>query len=336
MLTENFNYFLPKSLIAQKPIQPRDHSRLMILNREKKSISHDFFYNLTKYLNPGDVLVNNNSKVIPARLIGQKKTKGKIEALLLKKIDKNTYEVMIKGKIKDGQEIEFEKGLKGQIIEKVSDQTWLIKFNLKSAQLDKKINKIGLTPTPPYIKRISNLKEYQTIWAKNNGSAAAPTAGFHFTKSLIKKIEKQNISIKSITLHVGLGTFQPIRTKRVENHKIHSEWAEISPQTANFLNKTKKNNQKIIAIGTTTTRALESFNNNGIINSGEKWVKNFIYPGYYFKSIDALITNFHLPKSSLLVMISAFANKDLIDKAYQEAIKEKYRFYSFGDAMLII
>lgn len=336
MLTEDFNYFLPKNLIAQKPIRPRDHSRLMILNREKKSISHDFFYNLTKYLNPGDILVNNNSKVIPARLMGEKTTKGKIECLLLKRINKDTYEVMIKGKVKRDQEIKFKKGLKGKIIEKTSEQTWLIKFNLSATRLDKKIDKTGLTPTPPYIKRISNLKEYQTVWAKNNGSAAAPTAGFHFTKSLIKKIEKQNIQIKSITLHVGLGTFQPIRAERIENHKIHSEWAKISPQTANFLNKTKKNKQKIVAIGTTTTRALESFNNNGVIESGEKWVKNFIYPGYQFKSIDALITNFHLPKSSLLIMVSAFANKNFIDKAYQEAIKEKYRFYSFGDAMLII
>lgn len=337
MLTQEFDYHLPRGLIAQKPLRPRDHSRLMILNRDKKSITHDFFYNLDKYLTPHDLLIANNSQVIPARLKGQKNTQGKIEILLLNPGQtKNSYEVMVKGKVKPDQEINFKKNLKAKFKKRLSAQTWIIEFNLPLEESFKKIEKIGQTPTPPYIKRTSNLKEYQTIYAQEPGSAAAPTAGFHFTKKLIKKLAKQNISLEFITLHVGLGTFQPVRTKKVEDHKIHQERAKIKPSLAKKINQTKEKNQRIIAVGTTTTRVLEDFCQNKKIISGEKWVKNFIYPGYKFQIIDGLITNFHLPQSSLLMMVSALAGKEFIKKAYQEAIKEQYRFYSFGDAMLII
>ncbi len=337
MLTQEFDYHLPRGLIAQKPLRPRDHSRLMILNRDKKSITHDFFYNLDKYLTPHDLLIANNSQVIPARLKGQKNTQGKIEILLLNPGQtKNSYEVMVKGKVKPDQEINFKKNLKAKFKKRLSAQTWIIEFNLPLEESFKKIEKIGQTPTPPYIKRTSNLKEYQTIYAQEPGSAAAPTAGFHFTKKLIKKLAKQNISLEFITLHVGLGTFQPVRTKKVEDHKIHQERAKIKPSLAKKINQTKEKNQRIIAVGTTTTRVLEDFCQNKKIISGEKWVKNFIYPGYEFQIIDGLITNFHLPQSSLLMMVSALAGKEFIKKAYQEAIKEQYRFYSFGDAMLII
>jgi S-adenosylmethionine:tRNA ribosyltransferase-isomerase len=309
----------------------------MILNRDKKSITHDFFYNLDKYLTPHDLLIANNSQVIPARLKGQKNTQGKIEILLLNPGQtKNSYEVMVKGKVKPDQEINFKKNLKAKFKKRLSTQTWIIEFNLPLEESFKKIEKIGQTPTPPYIKRTSNLKEYQTIYAQEPGSAAAPTAGFHFTKKLIKKLAKQNIYLEFITLHVGLGTFQPVRTKKVEDHKIHQERAKIKPSLAKKINQAKEKNQRIIAVGTTTTRVLEDFCQNKKIISGEKWVKNFIYPGYKFQIIDGLITNFHLPQSSLLMMVSALAGKEFIKKAYQEAIKEQYRFYSFGDAMLIL
>jgi len=336
MKLKDFDYYLPKNLIAQKPIRPRNNSRLMILNRKNGSISHDFFYNLKKYLIPEDLLIINNSKVIPARLYAKKTTGGKIEILLLRPLLNQNWEVMVKGKIKPNLEIDFNKNLKGKFKKQLSEQTWSIKFNLPKKIFFQKINKIGQTPTPPYIKRLSNLKEYQTIYAKNEGSAAAPTAGFHFTKKMIEILKKQNIRFEAITLHVGLGTFQPVRVENIKDHKIHSEWAKISNKTAQILNKAKKNNQRIIAVGTTTTRALEYFAEKNKIKPGQKWVKNFIYPGYEFKFVDTLITNFHLPKSSLLMMVSAFAGEKFIQKAYQEAIQRKYRFYSFGDAMLII
>ncbi len=340
----DFDYLLPQKLIAQKPIRPRDRSKLMILNLKTHEIKHDFFFNLGNYLQPNDILVANNSKVIPARLIGQKinfeKNKniggGKIEILLLKSLLNGNWEIMVKGKIIPLTKIFLNKKLQGVILKKLSDQTWEIKFNLENDLLFKEIYKIGKAPTPPYIKKNSNLKKYQTIYAKKSGSVAAPTAGFHFTKRLMKKIKSQGINFNFITLHVGLGTFQPVRTEQIEEHQIHAEWGEISKATARKLNQEKENGQRIIAVGTTTTRTLEDFYQNNKIESGQKWVKNFIYPGYKFKFINGLITNFHIPKSSLLMLVSAFAGREFIIKAYQEAIEKKYRFYSFGDAMLII
>jgi len=329
-----FNYFLPQELIAQEPIRPRDHSRLMVLNRKNHTITHDSFYNLDKYLKQNDILVANNSKVIPARLFGKKTSGGKMEILLLKPID-NNWEVMLKGKGRLNMKIIFNKKLFGILKEQTSDQIWKIEFNLKDDSLIKQINKLGHTPTPPYIKRISNLKEYQTIYAQKSGSVAAPTAGFHFTKKNIKRLKKQMIDFEFITLHVGLGTFQPVRTENIEEHQIHTEWGEIEKQTAEKLNQAKKNRQRIIAIGTTTTRILETFTTNNKLKPQKKWINTFIYPGYKFKFIDGLITNFHLPESSLLILVSAFAEKEFIQKAYKQAIQRKYRFYSFGDAMLI-
>jgi len=336
MKLKEFNYFLPQELIAQKPVRPRDHSRLMVLNRKNHAIIHDSFYNLDKYLKPNDILVANNSKVIPARLFGKKTTGGKIEILLLKPLGNNLWEIILKGKGQQNKEIKFSKKLFGVLKQQVSNQTWEIEFNLNDNALLNQIYKLGHAPTPPYIKRASNLQEYQTIYAQTPGSAAAPTAGFHFTKKLIKKLKRQNIDFEFITLHVGLGTFQPVRTKNIEEHQIHTEWGEITQQTAKKLNHAKKKKQRIITIGTTTTRILEAFTLDNVLIPGEKWINTFIYPGYEFKFINGLITNFHLPKSSLLMLVCAFAEKNFILQAYKQAIKEKYRFYSFGDAMLII
>ncbi len=331
-----FDYILPQELIAQKPVRPRDCSRLMILSRKNKSITHDFFYNLKNYLPAGGILVANDSKVFPARLIGTKPTGGKIEILLLKKIGKFVWRVMVGGKISPGIKIFFNKNLNGILLEK-NNQLGKIKFNLDGQKFAKILCKIGQTPTPPYIKRLSNLKEYQTIYAKKTGSIAAPTAGFHFTNKLIRELKKQDFQFEFVTLHVGSGTFQPVNVEKIEEHKMHSEWAEISSKTVQRLNSAKNEDKKIIAVGTTSARTLESFTNkNNRLTSGKKSTDIFIYPGYKFKFIDGLITNFHLPKSTLLMLVSAMAGQTFIKKAYQEAIKQKYRFYSFGDAMLII
>ncbi|NLA08142.1 MAG: tRNA preQ1(34) S-adenosylmethionine ribosyltransferase-isomerase QueA [Parcubacteria group bacterium] len=340
-----FDYTLPKELIAQKPILPRDHCKLMVVNRKTKEISHHFFYQIDQFLKKGDVVVINTSKVIPARLLGKKvTTDGKVEIFLIRPNIKNlknyqwNNEWIVIGKpgLKKGEKIKFSFGLEGEI-EEVNNYERLIKFNTHGEKLKKLIYKNGQAPTPPYIKRLSNLKEYQTIYAKNLGSVAAPTAGFHFTPRLIKKLKKKGVIFKEVILHIGLGTFEPVKTEIVENHQMDVEWAEIDEKTAKFLNKAKKNGQRIIAVGTTTTRTLEGFaSKKGVLKSGQKFVNLFIYPGYQFKFTDALITNFHLPKSTLIMLVSALAGKDLIFQAYNEAIKKHYRFYSFGDAMFII
>ncbi|MCD6471085.1 tRNA preQ1(34) S-adenosylmethionine ribosyltransferase-isomerase QueA [bacterium] len=335
MKLSDFDYNLPKQLIAQKPVRPRDHSRLMILSRKNKTIRHDYFYNLGKYLKRKDILVINDSKVIPAKLFGKKQTGGKTEILLLKRIKNNTWEALVK-KGKENQIIKINSKFKAEVLKKIEPGIWKIKFNFTSKKLEQAISRFGKAPTPPYIKRLSNLKEYQTIYAKRKGSIAAPTAGFHFTKNLISKLKKQDIKFYSVTLHVGLGTFQPVRTEIIEKHKMHSELAEVKKEIAKKLNQAKKNNQRIIAVGTTTVRTLETFTSNKILKPGIKYTNLFIYPGYKFKFVDAMITNFHLPKSTLLMLVCAFASRKLIFKAYKEAIKKKYRFYSFGDAMLII
>ena len=337
---EKFNYHLPINLIAQKPIRPRDHSRLMILNRKEKSITHDYFYNINKYIEANSVLVANNSKVIPARLKGEKPTKGKVEILLLKKMGNDCWEIILKGKGKMGLKINFNKKLFGILEKQLSEQTWVIKFtllNLPKTKLTEEIYKAGKTPTPPYIKRKSNLHEYQTIYAQHPGSSAAPTAGFHFTKKIIQKLKTAGIDMHFVTLHVGLGTFQPVRSKNIENHQMHSERGEIKKSVVQLLNKAKKDEKIIIAVGTTSCRVLEAFSSSiHILKTEARSIQTFIYPGYKFKFIDGLITNFHLPKSTLLMLVSAFAGREFIFQAYEEAIKRKYRFYSFGDAMLIL
>ena len=349
MKLKDFDYNLPKELIAQKPVYPRDYSRLLILDKKTRKISHHHFYEIGSFLRGGDVLVLNNTKVIPARLIGKKlETGGRVEVFLiqpnvrdLKNYTWNNEWVVIGGpRLNQGQEIIFDKRLKGEII-KVLGQERIIKFNKGGKELEKIIFQIGQTPIPPYIKfpdkKNKLQKEYQTIFAKYFGSVAAPTAGFHFTAKLLKQLQKQGVKMEYVTLHVGLGTFQPVKEENIKKHQMHSEWAMIDKATAKRLNQYKKNKQRIISVGTTACRALESFcDKKGRIKAGEKFTNIFIYPSYKFKFVDGLITNFHLPKSTLLMLVSALASQELIKKAYQEAIKKKYRFYSFGDAMLII
>ncbi len=340
MKLSEFDFNLPKNLIAQKPASPRDACRLMVLNREKKTIKHDWFYNLGKYLKAGDVLVLNDSKVLPARLMGKKAvTGGRVEILLLKQVSPNTWQCLV-GFVsiyqQVGLKINFNNKLSGQIIKRAED-TAIIKFNLSGAKLMEQIFKIGQAPTPPYIK-IKNQKSewYQTIYAVKMGSVAAPTAGLHFTKNLLAKLRKMGVQIEYITLHVGLGTFQPVKVDDITKHKIHSEYFELSGVVAKKLNEAKRVGRRIIACGTTTVRVLESCARNGKLNAKAGETSIFIYPGYKFKFIDALITNFHVPKSTLIMLVSAFAGKKFIDYAYKIAIYKKYRFYSFGDAMLIL
>jgi len=366
MKLSDFDYHLPKELIAQSPATPRDHSRLMILDRQKKTISHRHFYNIVDYLKKGDVLVLNNTKVFPARLIGKRKdTGGKVEVFLLKKsklkvqkskvrvkVQKSAgevWEVLIGNQRKKiGQIISFGHSLKCQIIKRIDESVWLVEFNKSGKILEKLIDRLGQVPVPPYIKtqdsrlKTQNLRDqYQTVYAKYQGSVAGPTAGFHFTKSLIFKLRKNGIQIEYVTLHVGLGTFAPVKVNDITKHQMHSEWASIDKKTAQRLNRAKQEGRRIIAVGTTSARTLEAF--SGImgrlrINSRlpGKWTDIFIYPGYQFKFIDCLITNFHLPRSTLLMLISALADKNFVFKAYRQAIKKKYRFYSFGDAMIVV
>ena len=343
---KRFDYQLPSQLIGQRPVKPRDSARLLILNKKNGQIEHKKFYHIINYLKPGDVLVLNNSRVIPARLIGQKETGGKIEIFLLKKmslrgslsdcgnpmLEKNTWQCLIGGKIKVGEKILFPKNLKAKIIKKYDDQSLLVEFNASA----KKLLASGQTPLPPYIKKMAKLADYQTVYAKTSGSVAAPTAGLHFTKRLINKLKKQGVIIEYITLHIGLGTFQPIKSRYIQDHKIHSEWATLNKKTADKLNQAKKSGRSIIAVGTTTLRTLEAFSDDrGKLKPQSGWLNIFIYPGYKFKFVKTLITNFHLPKSTLLVLVSALVGEKLIKKSYQAAIKKKYKFFSFGDAMFI-
>jgi len=342
MLTSEFNFNLPKNLIAQSPAKPRDHARLLILDKKSGDTEHRKFYDIVDYLEKNDTLVLNNSKVIPARLHGTKKSGGKVEVFLLTKKSRQTWEVLVKGKIKDGQKIILAKGVKTIIYEIASSPskaprndslTRIAKFNCS----DKKLFSIGETPLPPYIKsarpKRGVMAEYQTTYATKEGSVAAPTAGLHFTKPLLDKIKKKGINIVHITLHVGMGTFMPVKTKKVEEHQIHSELAIIDKKTASQINKTKG---RVIAVGTTSIRTLEAFaDRKGLIKPDKKLVDIFIYPGYKYKIVNAIITNFHLPESSLIMMISAFAGNKAILETYQEAIDKKYKFYSFGDGMLI-
>jgi S-adenosylmethionine:tRNA ribosyltransferase-isomerase len=329
MKISKFDYYLPSDLIAQEPISPRDHSRLLILDKKNNRIIHDHFYHLPKYLQAGDVLIFNDSKVIPARLHGKKITGGHIEIFLLQKIKQNTWQCLVRGKIKMNQIIFFKNGFTGKIIKTLNASEMSTSRLLKIKFNKKNILTIGETPTPPYIKKKSNLKEYQTVYAKHKGSIAAPTAGFHFTKNLLHKLKKKGIQLEYVTLHVGLGTFAPVKVDDITKHKMHTEYFSIKKEVLARIKKAKQEKRRIIAVGTTSCRVLESNKNKNSTNI-------FIYPGYKFKYINSLITNFHLPKSTLLMLVSAFAGTKKIKKAYHEAIRKKYRFYSFGDAMLII
>ena len=346
-LVKDFDYNLPLELIAQKPVKPRDHSRLLLLTKLTGTIEHKYFYDIVDYLRPGDLLVLNNSKVFPARLIGHKKDSGgEVEIFLHQKKEKNIWECLLRGRVKEGLIINFPGKLSATVLRNNNDGTWQVKFSLLGAKFWQAINKIGEVPLPPYIKRDKQVKSdrnnYQTVFADNNkvGSAAAPTAGLHFTQSLLKKIKARGVKIVSVTLHVGMGTFSPVKTERILEHKMHSEFAQLSSLAIKAILAAKKEGRRVIAVGTTSCRTLESVDWSQIekatrISSQTFWTDIFIYPGYKFKAVDALITNFHLPKSTLLMLVSALAGKKQIELAYQEAIDRKYRFFSYGDAMFI-
>ena len=339
MKTNDFNYELPLELIAQTPIKERDHSRLLVLDKETGEINHERFDNIISYLNKGDVLVINNTKVMPARIIGVKEdTKAVIELLMLKNIENDTWECLCKHakKVKIGTIIKFSDKLSAKCIG-VKDEGIRIFDFIYDGIFYEILDELGEMPLPPYIhEKLNNKDRYQTVYAKEIGSAAAPTAGLHFTKELLERIKEKGIIIKEITLHVGLGTFRPVNVEDVTNHKMHSEFYMINEDTAKELNNAKKENRRIIAVGTTTTRTLETVMNlYGEFKACSGFTDIFIYPSYKFKAIDCLITNFHLPKSTLVMLVSAFAGKENIFNAYKVAVDNKYRFFSFGDAMFI-
>lgn len=339
MKTVDFKYHLPEELIAQRPLENRDFSRLMVLDRESNKIEHKNFYDIINYFNKGDTLVLNNTKVIPARLFGSRlDTSSPVEILLLRSLDDNLWEILVKPgkKAKVGVELTFGDRLSGIIIEIKDDGNRIIKFKYKGV-FEEILDELGVMPLPPYIReKLDDKDRYQTVYSKVKGSAAAPTAGLHFTKNLLNKIRLKGINIVTLTLHVGLGTFRPVKVDNVLDHKMHKEYYELSQDAADIINKTKERGNKVIAVGTTSVRTLESIALNGLpLVSSSGWTDIFIYPGFNFKVVDDIITNFHLPESTLMMLVSAFANKEFIMKAYDEAVKEKYRFFSFGDAMFI-
>ena len=339
MKTSDFDYYLPEELIAQTPIEKRDSSRLMVLNKEKQTIEHKTFSDIINYLNEGDCLVINNTKVIPARLYGKKETGANIEFLLLNRIEGDIWEVMVRPgrKLQVGTKVIFGEGiLEAEILEMLEGGNRKVKFKYEGI-FNEILDEIGMMPLPPYIKeRLEKKERYQTVYAKHEGSAAAPTAGLHFTEELLKKIEEKGISIAKVTLHVGIGTFRPVKVENIEEHKMHSEHFYIKQEDAEKINNAKKAGKRIISVGTTSCRVLETVaDENGMLKEAEGDTSIFIYPGYKFKCIDALITNFHLPESTLIMLVSTLAGKEYIMKAYNEAVKEKYRFFSFGDAMFI-
>ena len=337
---EEFDYNLPEELIAQVPIAKRDESRLMVLHRNNNTIEHKTFKDVIDYLKPGDCLVRNNTKVIPARLYGKKETGANVEFVLLNQIEGDIWESIVKpgNKLKPGTKVEFGDGLlKATILDIMDGGTRKVKFEYEGI-FNEILDKIGLMPLPPYIHESLKEKDrYQTVYAKYNGSAAAPTAGLHFTPELLKRIEEKGIKIANVTLHVGIGTFRPVKEENIEEHKMHTEHFYIKQEDVEKINETKKAGGRVIAVGTTSCRVLETIasEETGLVNATEGDTGIYIYPGYKFKCIDGLITNFHLPKSTLLMLVSALAGRKFVLDAYNEAVKEKYRFFSFGDAMLI-
>lgn len=340
MKTSDFNYELPKDLIAQHPLENRTSSRLLVLDRETGGLKHRVFTDLLDELNSGDVLVMNDSRVIPARLFGNRPGKEeKIETLLLKRVTGNTWECLVRPgkKMKPGGRIEYGNGLLAGVVKAIGeDGTRFVDFKFQGI-FEEVLDLLGEMPLPPYItERLDNSERYQTVYSKNKGSAAAPTAGLHFDEQLLSRIRQKGVETAYLTLHVGLGTFRPVKVEDVNQHIMHSEFYDISPETAEILNQARLRGSRIIAVGTTTTRTLETAaDDNGMIRPTSGWTDIFIYPGYKFKAVDSLLTNFHLPESTLLMLVSAFSSKELILTAYNEAINKGYRFFSFGDAMLI-
>jgi len=340
MKTDDFDYELPEELIAQVPLENRMESKLLILNKDSGEITDEKFYNIINYLNENDVLVLNDTKVLPARLIGEKEeTNAVIEILLLKNIEKDNWECLVKPakRVKEGTIINFGNGLlKAKCIGLGEEGIRIFTF-IYDGIFYEKLDKLGIMPLPPYIKeKLGDQTRYQTVYAKNIGSAAAPTAGLHFTKDLLKQIEDKGIKICYVTLHVGLGTFRPVNVEDVTKHKMHSEFYSMNKETADILSNAKKEGKNIVAVGTTTTRTLETIMNKyNEFKECSGWTDIFIYPGYEFKAVDSLITNFHLPKSTLIMLVSALSSKDMILNTYKYAVENKYRFFSFGDAMFI-
>ena len=339
MKVTDFDYDLPKELIAQTPIEKRDESRLMVLDRSKETIEHKKFKNIVEYLKPGDVLVRNNTKVIPARLYGRKETGAHVEFLLLNNIEGDIWECIVRpgNKLHVGARVIFGDGLlKAEVLETMEGGTRKVKFSYDGI-FNEILDKIGLMPLPPYIhESLKDNDRYQTVYAKYEGSAAAPTAGLHFTEELLQELQEMGVKIANVTLHVGIGTFRPVKEENVEEHKMHTEHFYIKKEDVEKINNAKKEGRRVIAVGTTSCRVLETIaDENGFVKETEEDTGIFIYPGYKFKCLDGLITNFHLPQSTLLMLVSALAGKDYIMRAYKEAVKEKYRFFSFGDAMFI-
>ena len=348
MHLDDFDYQLPQKLIAQAPVDERDQSRLMVIDRKTRSITHRLFRDFHEYVTPGDLLVVNDTKVRPARLFGTKESGGKVEVLLLEPIsspsppdDGELWEALVKAhkKPKVGASILIDAQLTARLLEKKANGLWNISLEAEGS-VEEIVQKIGRTPLPPYIKPTGSYREkqdrerYQTIFAQKSGSSAAPTAGLHFTDTLIDIIRRKGVEILTLTLHVGLGTFQPVRVESIENHRMHREYYEVSPHTADILREAFRTGRRVVACGTTSVRALETIKRHDAPLCG--YTDLFIYPGYRFETIQGMITNFHLPRSTLLMLVSAFAGKELVFRAYREAIEQEYRFYSYGDAMLIV
>ena len=339
MEVKDFDYELPAECIAQTPLEKRSNSKLMVLNRNNGDITHKHFYDIIDYLNEGDVLVLNDTKVMPSRIYGEKvDTKAKIEFLLLKEVDKDCYEALTRParRVKVGTKVKFSEELSLEVLEKKDEGMCVVKFFYEGIFIEK-LEQLGEMPLPPYIhEKLSDKDRYQTIYASNLGSAAAPTAGLHFTDELMAKIKEKGIQIEYVTLHIGLGTFRPMSVEHIQDHHMHTEWFKMTKEVADRLNKAKEEKRRIIAVGTTSTRTLESIYTkyNKFVDTAED-TNIFIYPGYEFKAIDGLITNFHLPKSTLIMLVSAFSSREYVLNAYKKAIENNYRFFSFGDSMFI-
>ena len=336
---KEFDYYLPEELIAQHPMENRDMSRLLVLDKSSGQIEHKIFKDIVDYFREGDCLVLNNTRVIPARLIGEKEgSGGKIEFVLLKCIKENDWEVILRPgkKAKPGARFVFGNGeLRAEILEVLEEGNRLVRFEYEGV-FQEVLDRVGIMPLPPYItEKLANPERYQTVYAKYNGSAAAPTAGLHFTEELLNTLQNKGVKIVFVMLHVGLGTFRPVKVEDITQHKMHSEYFSISQETCDTINAAKKAGNRVTAVGTTSSRVLETVGANGELHACEGWTDIFIYPGYQFKIVDRLITNFHLPESTLIMLVSALAGRENILKAYSEAVNDKYRFFSFGDAMFI-
>lgn len=342
MKLEEFDFYLPEELIAQTPLLKRDTSKLLTINRKENTYEHKVFSDIIDYFNPGDTLVLNNTRVMPARLYGQKKDTGAaIEVLLLKNKEHNMWECLVKPakRIKVGSIVSFGDGImEAECVKVLDDGFRYFEFKYEGI-FQERLDELGTMPLPPYIKeRLTDKERYQTVYSKEVGSSAAPTAGLHFTNELLDKIKQKGVNIVYLTLHVGLGTFRPVSVENIEDHDMHSEYYTLDEETANVINETKKNGGRVFSVGTTSTRTLETIarDNGGEIVSASGWTNIFIYPGFEFKCVDGLITNFHLPKSSLIMLVSAFYNREKVLELYKIAVENKYRFFSFGDAMIII